>query len=191
MNTVARRAAKRHRIARERLGVATVPSAPVAARLRLLLDAGWTQVDIAQTSCINRRTLHDVLKGARPTVSRHTACALSALRPDTPPKRVLPTGATRRVQGLSAIGWPLTRQAADAGLPVQFLRDLVGGRYQRIPRQHAAAIETVCRARFLTPGPSKTARTIAAKHGWVPVTSWEDIDDPACEPDAPRPRAAG
>jgi hypothetical protein len=177
-------AEKKHRIARERLGPSFRPSAPIAAHIRRLLAGGWTQVDIAAHVDINRRTLHGVLKGERKFVIRHTEAVILALDPDNPPGRVLPTGSARRVQGLAAIGWPLTQTAQDSGLHVQFLRDLVSARYRRIPREHAAAIERVCRRRFLTPGPSTTARTVAAKRGWVPVTAWADIDDPACVPDA-------
>lgn len=183
MNRLANLAEKKRRVERERQGRAFQPTGPAVAHLQLLFQNGWTQVEIADRANLGRRTLHGLLKGERPRMNRYTAAAILDLPPAEPPGRVAPTGSVRRVQGLAAIGWPLTQQAPDAGLHVQFLRDLVAGRYRRIPRQHAVAIERLCRLRFLTPGPSKTARTVAARHGWVPVTAWEDIDDPACRPE--------
>lgn len=187
--TIARLAEKKHRIARERLGPSFRPAAPIADHIRKLLNGGWTQVDIAAHVDINRRTLHSLLKGERPYVIRHTAAVILALQPDEPPGRVPTIGSARRVQGLAAIGWTLKQTAHDAGLHVQFVRDLVAGRYRRIPREHAAAIERLCRARFLTPGTSKVSRTAARRNGWVPVTAWPDVDDPDCVPDEGRAAA--
>jgi lambda repressor-like predicted transcriptional regulator len=190
MNTaLIRLAEKKRRVERERLGPCFQPPATVAEHIRECLRGGWTQVEIAAHADVSRRTLHSLLKGERPVVHRNTVAAILALRPDAPPGRILPTGSMRRIQGLAVAGWPIRQIARDSGLHEQFLRDLVVGRYRRIPREHAAAIERVCRARFLTPGPSKATRTIAARHGWVPVTAWPDIDDPACVPDAGRAAA--
>lgn len=160
------------------------PAETVAERIQLLLDAGWTRVELAERLHIGRRTLHSILNGATRTTTPYTANALFALDPQDLPTRVLPTGSMRRVQGLAAIGWPLTQLARDTGLHVQFLRDLAAGRYRRIPRHKAVVINRLSRARFLTPGPSKVARRAAARNGWLPVTVWEDPDDPSCEPDS-------
>jgi transcriptional regulator with XRE-family HTH domain len=176
-------AEKRARVQRERLGPAAQPIAPAADHLRTLLAAGWTRVEIAERSGISRRALFSILNGEHSYVNRHTVNAICSIQPQDPRDRVSPVGASRRVQGLAAIGWPLAVTARDAGLHSQFVREIASGRYRRIPRAHAEAIERLSRARFLTPGPSSTARKLAARKGWVPVTLWEDIDDPACEPD--------
>lgn len=184
MNTdLIRLAEKKRRIERERLGPCFQPPGAVTDHIRKCLRGGWTQVEIAAHTDVGRRTLHGLLKGERPVVHRNTVAVILALQPDDPPGRILPAGSMRRVQGLAVVGWPIRQIAQDAGLHEQFLRDLVVARYRRIPREHAAAIERVCRARFLTPGPSKATRTVAAKNGWVLVTAWPDIDDPDCVPD--------
>ena len=183
MSNLALLAEKKHRIQRERLGPSRQPIGPLAEHLRQLLAAGWTRLEIAEQSGVNRRTLYGVLTGRLSFVNRHTATAILAVRPEELPTRILPTGTMRRLQGLSAVGWTIRQTAHDTGLHEQFLRDVLGGRYRRISRPQADAVKRVCRARYLTPGPSRTARTVAAKRGWVPVTAWEDIDDPACRPD--------
>lgn len=168
----------------------TTATTTVTAHVRALLRAGWTQQEIADACGLERRTIHSVVHIERPTVQRYTADALLALDPQDAPHRVSPVASIRRVTGLAAIGWTLASTAAAAELHEQFVRDLVAGRCRRIDPAQAAAIQRVCRARFLTPGPSKCARTIAAKHGWLPVTVWDDIDDPACKPDVPARQAA-
>lgn len=188
MSTLALMAEKRRRIKRERLGPAYEPREAAAAHLRHLLDSGWTRVEIAEQASVARRTVYRILN--RPfDVHRDIAKGILALDPKQLPGRILPTGSMRRVQGLSSIGWEQAQIALLTGLHVQFLQDLVAGRYRRIPPEKAAAIERVCRDRFLMPGPSDTARRTAAKHGWVPVTAWEDIDDPACVADVQRDAA--
>ena len=183
MSSLALLAEKKRRIERERSGPAWGPVDPIAAHVRNLLAAGWTRVEIAKYSGINRRTLYAILDGDRRFVNRHTAASLLAVQAEDAPRRIPATGTMRRIQGLSAIGWTGTQIARDAGLGTQFLRDVVSGRYQRIPRDKADAVKRVCRARYLMPGPSKTARTVAARNGWVPVTAWDDIDDPTEKPE--------
>ncbi|WP_318202918.1 hypothetical protein [Streptomyces sp. SCL15-4] len=186
MTTALRLAEKKARIQRERLGPASQPAQPIADHIRMLLAAGWTRLEIADHACLNRRTLHIILTGTQQRVHRHTAEAVLAVQPDAPRDRVFPVGSARRVQGLAAIGWTVRQTAQATGVPEQFLRDLLGGRYRRISKERAAAITRVCRARYLIPGPSAVARRVAARNGWAPVTAWEDIDDPACEPDIGR-----
>lgn len=166
-----------------------VPAAPVARHIRHLLEAQWTQCDIAAASHVDRRTIHGLIKGERPHVQRPVAAAILALDPEDLPGRVPAIGTARRVQALAAIGWTLTQTARDAGLAMAFVRDLVAGRYQRVPRQTANAVDELYRARCMTPGPSASARTVADRNGWPSALAWDDIDNPHERP-AGRRRAA-
>lgn len=159
-----------------------VPSPPVTDHTRRLLAAGWTRREIATRAGLERRTINSVAVGERPTVHRYTAGAIVKLRPQDAPARVLPHGTVRRVQALALMGWPATQIAAEAGLSRSFMGDMMSGRLRRIPREAAAAVAAVFRARWQDYGPSSIARTVAARNGWVSVWAWDDIDDPTEQP---------
>ncbi len=183
------RAEKIGRIRRHRGIPGYLPATTITPHIRRLLAAGWTRVDIAAHAGIGRRTIQNILTGQQPNVQRHTATAITRLRPADAPTRVAAVGTVRRIQALACIGWAAKQTGQDAGLTSSFTGDLVAGAYQRIPRAAAVAVDEVFRARCMTPGPSSVARTVAARNGWVAPLAWDDIDDPDEQPSGVR-RAA-
>lgn len=100
--------------------------------------------------------------------------------------RVDPTGTTRRLRALCAIGWGHRYLADELGnFPAQVQLWLAG--------EAQVHVDTVIRVRALydrladTPGPGPRAgRTVALarRRGWAPPIAWDadTIDDPAAEP---------
>lgn len=98
------------------------------------------------------------------------------------PLRVDATGTRRRIQALAAIGWTFSEQARRAGVSVQALH-----RYTRTETTTPVVRDRVHRLYDElsgTPGPSKYARTTAARHGWARPIDWDDdaLDDPGSAP---------
>lgn len=107
------------------------------------------------------------------------------------PRWMSPLGAQRRLQALSAIGYPiadLTRETGMSQDPVQKIR---AGDRQRITRRSHDRIAAAFGRLSMTPGPSNSARLRAAARGWLPPLVWDDPDDPAETPKGARPRTEG
>jgi len=158
------------------------PARPVTAHLRRLLAAGWTRQEIAAAARVSPRTVYGLLRHERPGIQHDKAARLLALRPGDAPGLVCAAGTMRRLQALAAIGWPVTRTARDAGVAEAWARGIAGGQHQRINRNVADAIAAVYRARCMQPGPSRLARSVAARNGWVTGLAWDDIDNPDEQP---------
>lgn len=93
-------------------------------------------------------------------------------------------GAVRRVHALNAVGWSLLAVAQRSGVSKQALasslsRDMITARVARQIRDIYAELE-------MSTGPSERSRRHAAAKGWAPPAAWDDIDDPAEQPDASR-----
>lgn len=94
------------------------------------------------------------------------------------PSLVCPIGAARRLQGLACEGHEASALAArmgvTCGLVMRWRAPAVGS----ITRRRHNDIADLAEQLAVTPGPSRLARTIAHRNGWVPVSAWDDIDDP-------------
>lgn len=155
-----------------------IPTDRITGHIHQLQRAGWTNIEIADHAGIDRRTIHNILHQYVASVHRPTAAAILQLRPEDVPARVPALGSMRRVQALAAIGWPIAHTGVDAGVRGTLINELVAGRRKRVPLREAQEIARIFRERCMTPGPSKTARTVAARNGWAPPLAWDDIDDP-------------
>lgn len=106
------------------------------------------------------------------------------------PLRIDGTGTARRLQALSAIGWPPTQLGARLGYD---RRVIDGWRQQRrhplVHRATATAIADLYDELWDTPGPCTRTRRAAARRGWAPPMAWDDhtIDDPHATPDLGSP----
>lgn len=158
------------------------PTLPVATHIHRLQQAGWSRPEIAAASGVGRRTLFGITANERRHVLRSTATAILALKPADAPRWLPALGTARRMQALAAIGWTVAQTGRDAGLTPSWCRELVTGRRPRVTRETAAAVDAVFRARCMTPGPSRHARSCAARNGWPPPLAWDDIDDPGEKP---------
>ncbi len=106
-----------------------------------------------------------------------------------PPALIPAAGTTRRLQGLVALGWTWTALAERLGVTVQRTRQLAWA--DTVHRDNAAKVAALFELLSATPGGSKVARTVAARHGWVPPLAWgDDIDDPAAAPEPADPDTA-
>lgn len=174
---VARRE-KAARIRRARGIPGYIPTAPVIQHIHALKKAGWTNPEIADTAGVDRRTVYNILHAYVAQVHQRTAAAILALRPDDVPNRVPSLGTRRRMEALAVMGWPLAHIGREAGIHGTQVAELMAGRRKRIPRAQAEAVARIFRRRWMKPGPSQAARTIAARNGWVSALAWNDIDDP-------------
>lgn len=160
-----------------------VPGPLVAAHINALTNSGWTRAQIAATSGVSDRAIGYILTG-QTRVQRGNAVKLLRLQPLLEAPRIDVTGTRRRIQALAAIGWPVTRTAALAGVSDRYAFDVLGGHIATIERAIADRYAAVYRTHFDKPGPSRFARSIARRNGWHGPLAWDgNIDDPHAVPD--------
>lgn len=174
---------KRGRLLRHRGIPGRLDATPVAAHLRLLLDSGWTRLQIADASGVSERAIRYILNG-QPTVQRPKHAALLALAPRQD-ARVRADGTRRRIQALACMGWPITRTARLAGCSHNHAFQILGGGRERIAWRVADGYARVYRDLAHRRGPSEFTRTIARRNGWHGPLAWDRgaIDDPRAVPD--------
>jgi hypothetical protein len=106
------------------------------------------------------------------------------LRENRQPPGIVPAvGTVRRIRALVAAGYPQKDLAARMNISPQRVRQLnidLGGMVHRVTAEKVRCLFAELAA---VPGPSKYARTVAEKYGWMPPHAWDEIDDPAAEPD--------
>jgi hypothetical protein len=109
---------------------------------------------------------------------------------------VNPTGTVRRIQGLVAMGYtyPVIGEALgakDSWVAQLAHRDWSKGIYRRTAESVRFASHKLLAKTPPTGRGAAYARTVARRHGWVPLAAWDNIDDPACQPDLGETDAAG
>lgn len=177
---------KRYELQRLRGIPAVIPGRTVAAHLRTLIASGRTVRGIATMTGVSERAIGYILHG-QASVTRSRALALLAVQPLAEAPRVDPTGTIRRIQALAHIGWPVALTAKKAGYTPSYLFNIMAGRVPTIPRDVASRLAIVYRQHSHQPGPSEYTRSIARRNGWHGPLAWDDIDDPACQPEQAPP----
>lgn len=150
-----------------------------------LIAAGWTQAQIARVARLAHRTVGAVVAGC-PTVANATALAILTIPLGPAPtdtRDVDATGTIRRIRALVAIGWPVAQLAHRFGLYPTALGNIARGQLQHVRATTADTIALEYRELCRTPGPSQRARNEARKKGWHGPLAWDDIDDPAAQPE--------
>ncbi len=180
-SSIARRE-KAARLRRARGIPGFIPTTPIIRRIRALQQAGWTYPEIAAAAGVDRRTVHNIMTGYVAHVHQRTATTIVGLRPADAPNRVPGIGTCRRIQALALMGWPITWTGREVGMRGSQVNELMAGRRKRIPRAQAEAVKALFEKRWMTPGPSVQARTVALRNGWVPALAWDDIDNPDEKP---------
>jgi hypothetical protein len=97
-----------------------------------------------------------------------------------------PTGTTRRLQALMAIGYTQAALCRAMQLNASHLNRLINGHLgYKVNAGTAAKVKDVYRQLSMTPGPHDRARRFAKARGWAPPLAWDEdtIDDPAAKPD--------
>lgn len=102
------------------------------------------------------------------------------------------TGTRRRIQALVANGYTFKDIGAELGVAHDVARQIAQHR-KWVRRETAERVAEVYERLAMKPltdnQSSRYARTVAARHGWVPPLAWDDIDnDP--EPNLPADRLA-
>ena len=88
-----------------------------------------------------------------------------------------PCGTTRRLQALTAIGWPAEHLAHELGWTRAKLDNTLNG---QPPNGSHHRVATLYDRLSMTPGPNQAARQHAQQHGWAPPLAWDDehLDQP-------------
>lgn len=203
-----RKAARDHRRITSRLTAygqwqPLVDAEPVRQHLRNLADFGIGSHRAARLAGVSTGAVQRLLwppSGTAPSkrIRPATAAALLAVRPIlanlAPGATVHPAGTRRRLQALSACGFPAVRLAAHLRLSSSHLSMLMRPGYTgRVAAATARAVAALYdqwwnadpHACGVSKHGATYARTVAAKQGWPPPAAWDDdtIDDPAATPD--------
>lgn len=175
-----------------------VDAAPVRAHVRAIMNDYGVPLDtIAEQAGVSYGTARNLIYGnGSPPSARmlpNSAHRLLAVRFDLDALRdvslINPAGTRRRVQGLVVAGYCIAEQARQLGRDRGFYRTIsvpaVRADLARAVRDLADALEAV-------PPPDDThaeraavskALRMARQHPeWVPLSAWEDIDDPNATP---------
>jgi DNA-binding NarL/FixJ family response regulator len=162
-----------------------------------LIARGWTQAQISTASGLNSAQVSEVLAGRYATVSPRTSAAILTVPLDsTPPIQrgmIDATGTRRRLQALMVLGHTPADIARRAGLGISSLQQTTNGTWKQIRATHAMKVARVYRELSLMPAPpsrfAEQARNDAMTRGWHGPMAWDDIDNPACQPDPAEPTA--
>lgn len=175
-----------------------VPVGPVRAHVVQLRAAGMPLERIAAAARVPAPVLESILEDrplARRQVGEETAQRLRAVTPARflagDSRLVDATGARRRLQALTALGWSRTALAARSGLHPETVRTILTA--PRCQAHAAAAIRTLYDRVWDEAPPAATpvqrqavdlARAEAATHRWAPPMAWDDdeLDDPTARP---------
>jgi DNA-binding CsgD family transcriptional regulator len=167
------------------------------AHLERLVARGWSQDQIAAAAGLNQATISIILARQYAGVRRSTAAAILDIRldqdPPIPRGFIDATGTSRRLQALMVLGHALPDIADQIGVSKSNLHDLAEGRWKTVRTATAGKVARVYRKLSTLPAPpdriAELARNEAMARGWHGPMAWDNIDDPACQPDEDRPAA--
>lgn len=103
------------------------------------------------------------------------------------PQTVDAAGTRRRIEALTALGWPMGTQSVMLGRSRYYL-SVLRRRVARVNVRTAVAVASLYDRLSMTPAPASSAashaRGYARRMGWSPPLMWDDgaIDDPAAAP---------
>lgn len=173
----------------------------VRAHLAQLRSAGLGRLQIAQLSGVSARWLGVIINGDHGRLQAHvrgeTASCILAVQSEqanlAPNRKVDGTGTRRRLQALTALGWPQTWLARRLGRHSTNLRRALFS--DEVTARTAADVARLYEQLWHTRPQPDTPRgrravadalALAAKHHWLTPLAWDDIDhDP--EPPTPTP----
>jgi hypothetical protein len=161
--------------------------AEVRAHIQQLLDNNWWLAEIARASGVPSSNLQKLLTVSKST-HRNTARAILAVSVvpilRTPlGDRVHALGSMRRLRALAWLGHPWMDVGQYAGMTPDRLGVIANERVEVIRPDEARKISAAFRSLSTKPGRMKQIATWARNQGWHGPLAWDDIDDPACEPE--------
>lgn len=184
-----------------------VDAEPARRHARQLMAGGMGWKRIAKTAGLAPSTVCKLLYGdpkrniapskrLRPATEKAIlGIGAPNLAPGTP---IDPTGTTRRVQALVAVGWSLTRIGERIGISSTNMPALIDARQVQV--RTAAKVRGAYEQLAYSSPPAASsqqraaitrARRMGAQRGWAPPAAWflVDIDDPDAAPDVEGVRA--
>lgn len=156
-----------------------------------LTARGWTREQIAAAAGVGEGTVIDMLSGRSRKTKRTTAAAILNIALDQKPpilrRMTNATGTRRRLQALMVLGHSMAEVARRVDVGVSSLEQTAAGYWDMIRVSTAVKVARVYRELSLTPAPanrySEQARNHAMAQGWHGPMAWDDIDNPACQPE--------
>ena len=167
-------------------------AAPILEHIQRLLANDWTVRQIAATSGVSMSAIRYVLYG-QPTISRNRASAILNIPIGPAPTDatiVDATGTVRRLRALACLGHTLDSIGAEINISRWRLGRIITGQYAEIDTETAQAVTAAYRrlSTFRADNPHTIRR--ARNQGWHGPLAWDDIADPACEPEQSVPYEA-
>lgn len=165
-------------------------AADVVAHVRDLQALGWNLADVAKVAHVHVDSVVRVVRRGRTKLLPKTKDAILSVRDDQfPPDargcNVDGTGFYRRMEALSAIGWPVRSYADRLGVRPDTIRTR---RWQTrvIPAYWHRRMVPLYDELSMRPGPNKSSIVSAKRYNWAPPLAWDDetIDDPLASPAA-------
>lgn len=168
------------------------PSARAAAHITRLRDSGMPDSQIMAVMGLSRDTFHRICAGSpiRRDTEQKVLAVTAAPRPSANCTRVVAVGTARRLQALAVIGWPERTIAVRLRIGIGTVNRIITGErtavslrtrdrvcgffaehWGRTPEDYG--VPAIYAAR---------ARKVASRHGWHPAAVWDNIDDPAEQP---------
>ena len=185
------RAPRKHRRGKYK---ATVNAKRAKRHLRKLLRAGATRTAIARESGVSAALLLVILSGTQDRIYRQSEALILAVqyRPEMRDiRKVLAVGATRRLQGLVAMGYQIGPLAAGCKVHRNTIMRLLNNEMPMVNPSTAQRIAEGSHRLMRRPGGSEIAARRARRKGWAPLAAWDDIDDPKCRPSRGPTRSSG
>ena len=184
------RAVKRARYARTHGRPGIVAAEPVRAHMRRLVAAGMTVSRIALAAGMRATDGRRIATSTSDVIRRTTAEAILAVTPA--PLTVSSVGARRRIQALALLGWSMPAICDAGGIAPGTLR---GAQVEdRIALRTNDAIRHAHDLLWNATPPdtwqTRRRSAQAGRAGYAPTLAWDDIDDPAAEPQGIRRTAS-
>lgn len=167
-------------------------AAPVLEHVQRLLANGWLVRQINEVSGVSASAIRYVLYG-QPSISHDRARAILSIPIGPPPADPTVTDATgtvRRLRALACLGHTLDSITVETGISRWRLGRIITGKFTKIDVDTARHIAQVFRrlSTFRADNPHTIRR--ARAEGWHGPLAWDNIDDPACQPEEAAPYEA-
>jgi AraC-like DNA-binding protein len=160
-----------------------VDATQARAHIERLQANNWTLLQIGKAGGVSESAVHAIAMGQTEARASTVLGILSIHIAARPEQTVDATGTRRRIQALMYIGHTCPTIGKRAGYSPDWLRRIAAGWVRTVSVEIATAVARAYRDLVSQPGISSRARIHARKHEWHGPLSWDDIDDPNCQPE--------
>jgi hypothetical protein len=162
-----------------------VPRAEILPHIQMLRASGMSQTLIARQASVSQAVISYVTTGRTQNCQTEKARRILAVQPhrfDGNAERPA-IGSIRRVRALYSLGHSRRSISNLSGLSVASISLLAEARWKVIDNLAATALANAYRQLINTRGTNWKNERRAATEKWPGPMAWDDIDDPAAEPD--------